>query len=54
VTFSHFCPKKNHFSVGRHENREKSLFYFLLRIVLLIQFQLLEIENPKNPKIDAM
>jgi hypothetical protein len=33
--------------MGRHENKVKLLFYFGLIILLLIQIQLLEIENPK-------
>jgi hypothetical protein len=37
-----------HFRIGRHENKEKRLFYFGLRILLAIQIQLLKIENPKN------
>jgi hypothetical protein len=33
--------------MGRHENNEKRLFFFGLRILLPIHNQLLEIENPK-------
>jgi hypothetical protein len=44
---------KHHFPIGRHDNKEKRLFYFGLRIRLPIQIQLLNIENPKNPKIDS-
>jgi hypothetical protein len=44
---------KTDFRKGRHENKEKRLFYFGLRILLPIQIQLLEIENPKNPKVDS-
>jgi hypothetical protein len=47
VTFSLFWAPKTHFHVGRHENKEKRLFYFGLRIFLPIQIQLKEIENPK-------
>jgi hypothetical protein len=43
---------KTHFRIGRHESKEKRLFYFGLRIILPNQIQLYEIENPKNPKID--
>jgi uncharacterized pyridoxamine 5'-phosphate oxidase family protein len=32
--------------------KEKRLFYFGLRNLLPIQIQLLDTENPKNPKID--
>jgi hypothetical protein len=42
----------NSFPAGRYENKEKSLFYFDLRILLPIEIQLLDtgIENPKlNP-----
>jgi hypothetical protein len=52
MTFSLFCALKTHFRTGRHENKEKRLCYFGLRIFLPIQLQLLAIENPKNPKID--
>jgi hypothetical protein len=38
---------------GKHENTEKLLYYFGLRILLPIQIQLLDIENPKHPKIDS-
>jgi hypothetical protein len=31
----------------------KTLFYVILRILLPIQIQLSDIENPKNPKIDS-
>jgi hypothetical protein len=48
-----FCAPKTHFCIGRHENKEKCRFYFGLRILLPMQIQLLEIENPKNPKIDS-
>jgi hypothetical protein len=45
-----FWSQKTHFRAGRHENKEKRLFYFGLRILLAaIQIQLLDIENPKNP-----
>jgi hypothetical protein len=52
VDFLFFGPKKTRFQAGRHENKEKRLFYFGLRILLPIQIQLLDIVNPKNPKID--
>jgi hypothetical protein len=39
------------FRTGRHQNKEKLLFYFGLRILLPIQIQQLDIENPNNPKI---
>jgi hypothetical protein len=51
--FSLFWASKTDFRKGRHENKEKRLFYFGLRILLPIQIQLLEIENPKNPKVDS-
>jgi hypothetical protein len=44
------------FRIGLHENKEKHLFYFGLKILLSIQIQfLLEIENPKNrlPIVDS-
>jgi hypothetical protein len=41
-----FLALKTHFRVDRHENKEESHFYFILPI----QIQLLDIENPKNPK----
>jgi hypothetical protein len=47
VNFSLFWAKKTLFRAGRHENKEKRLFYFGLRILLPIQIQLLEIENKK-------
>jgi hypothetical protein len=50
--FSLFWPQKIHFQEGRHENKETRLYYFGLRILLPIIIQLLEIENPNNPKID--
>jgi hypothetical protein len=50
MTLSFFWALKTHFRIGRHENKEKRLFYFGLRILLPIQIQLLETENPKNPK----
>jgi hypothetical protein len=34
------------------KNKEKLLLYFYLRIHLPIQIQLLDIENPKQSKID--
>jgi hypothetical protein len=49
-----FLPFLDNFSLfwaqklmGRHENKEKLRFYFGLRILLPIQIQLLDIENPK-------
>jgi hypothetical protein len=36
------------FWAGRHENKEKSLFYFGPRTLLPIQIQLVDIENPKT------
>jgi hypothetical protein len=47
VTFSLFRSLKTHFRAGRHENKEKRLFYFGLKILLPIQIQFLEIENQK-------
>jgi hypothetical protein len=44
---------KTRLRIGRHENKEKHPFYFGLSINLLIQNQLLDIENPKNPEIDS-
>jgi hypothetical protein len=35
------------------KKKEKRLFYFGLRILLAIQIQLWDTENPKNPKIDS-
>jgi hypothetical protein len=40
-------PLNTHFLIGRHENKEKRLFYVDLRNLLPIQIQLLEAENPK-------
>jgi hypothetical protein len=51
VTF--FTPK-THFPIERHENKEKSRLYFGHIILLPIQSQLFEIENPKNPKTDSL
>jgi hypothetical protein len=45
VTFSLFWAPKTHFRIGKHENKEKLLFYFGLRIPLPFQIQL---ENPRN------
>jgi hypothetical protein len=45
VTLSLSWAKKTPFRAGRHENKEKSLFYFGLRIRLPIQIQLLDIEK---------
>jgi hypothetical protein len=47
-----FGPKIN-FRVASHENKENRLFYFGLRNLLSVQNQLLDIENPKNQKIDS-
>jgi hypothetical protein len=47
LTFSlFFGPKKAHFQAGRHESKEKRLFYLAFRILLPIQIQLLDFENP--------
>jgi hypothetical protein len=54
VTFSFFWALKTRFREGRHENKEKRLFYVGLKILLPIQIQLLEIENPKNSKTDSL
>jgi hypothetical protein len=44
---------KTHLRTGRHENKEKKMiFYFGFRILSPIQIQSIDIENPKNPKID--
>jgi hypothetical protein len=51
--FFSFLGPKTHFRVGRHENKGKRQFYFGLRILLPIQIQLLDIESPKNPKIES-
>jgi hypothetical protein len=40
--FSFLGPKRTHFHIRGHENKEKHLFYFGLRIPLPIQIQLLE------------
>jgi hypothetical protein len=42
---------KTHFRRGRHENNEKRLFYFGLRILLQIQCQFLDIRKSKISKI---
>jgi hypothetical protein len=41
---------KTHFWALRHE-KEKRIYYVGLRIILPIQIQLLNIENPKKSKI---
>jgi hypothetical protein len=48
VTFSLFWASKTHLRIGRcaYANKEKRLFYFGLGIILPIQIQLQEIENP--------
>jgi hypothetical protein len=51
VNFSLFWAQK--FRAGRHENKEKRLFYFDLKILLQIQIQLLDIENLKDLKINS-
>jgi hypothetical protein len=43
---------QRNFRMGRHENKEKRLVYFGLRILLPIQIQWQEIEHPENQKID--
>jgi hypothetical protein len=48
VTFLLFGPKKAPFWAERHENKDKRSSYFGHRILLPIQIQLLDIENPKN------
>jgi hypothetical protein len=48
VTFFLFWAIKTHFRAGGHENKEKRLRYFGLRILLPIQIQLLEIETQKT------
>jgi hypothetical protein len=53
VTFLLFWAPKIHFCIGRNENKEKFLDYFGLRMLLPIHIQLLNIENPKKPKIDS-
>jgi hypothetical protein len=45
-----FGPKKPYFWAGRHENKEKRLFYFGLKILSPIQIQSLDIENPTIKK----
>jgi hypothetical protein len=51
VNFSPFWAQKTHFRVGRHEHKEKRLLYFGFRILFLIHIQMLDIENPENPKL---
>jgi hypothetical protein len=48
--FSFLAPKSP-FRIGRRENKEKRLFYFAIIILLPIQIQLLDLENPKDPKM---
>jgi hypothetical protein len=43
---SFLCPN-THFRVGRHKNKKSFFFHVGLRILLPIQNQLLETENPK-------
>jgi hypothetical protein len=52
VTFLLFGAPKTDFRIKRYENKEARLCYFDLRILLPIQMQLVEIENPKKRKID--
>jgi hypothetical protein len=51
--FFSFLEQKTHIRPGRHEKKEKRRLYFGLRIILSIQIQLFDIENPKDPKIDS-
>jgi hypothetical protein len=51
VNFSHFWASKTHFRIRRHENKDKRFYY--LRILMPISILLLEIGNPKKPKIDS-
>jgi hypothetical protein len=51
--FDPSVAKKTSFSAGRHENKGKRHFSFVFRILLQIQIQLLDFENPKNLKIDS-
>jgi hypothetical protein len=53
IKFSLFWAKETHLRTGRHANKEKRLCNFGVRILLPIQIQLLDIENPKNPTIDS-
>jgi hypothetical protein len=60
VTFSLCWAIKTHFQTGRHENKEKRFLYFglynfglILLLWSVLYITLLEIENPKNPKIDS-
>jgi hypothetical protein len=53
MPLSTFLKMKTHFRIERHENKEKRLLYFGLRILLAIQIQLLEFKIPKDPKIDS-
>jgi hypothetical protein len=46
-TFSLFWAQKTHLRIAIHEYKEKRLFYFGLIILLSIQIQLWDIENPK-------
>jgi hypothetical protein len=46
VNFSPFWAEKLIWA-GSHENKEKRLSCFGLRLLLPVQIQLLEIENPK-------
>jgi hypothetical protein len=48
-----FWAQKTHFRAERHENKENLPIYFGVRILLTIQIQLLDIENPKYPKINS-
>jgi hypothetical protein len=47
MNFSLFWAQKAYFRAERYENKEKCIFYFGLRILLSVQIQLLDIENPK-------
>jgi hypothetical protein len=50
--FFAFLSPKNSFPGRKHENKEKRLFYFSLRILLPIQIQLLNIKKSNKSKID--
>jgi hypothetical protein len=53
VHFFLLWAQQANYRAGRHENKEH-LCYFVLKILSPIQFQLLDTENPKNPKIDPL
>jgi hypothetical protein len=53
VTFSLFWAQETHFCIGRHENKEKRLFYFGPRILIANPNSVERDRKTKTPKIDS-